>query len=332
MAESICAVTEASGAAIALAHGAGMVCVASTGTCAIEVGASIDLDRGLAAKCVLTGEVQHCRDSEHDPGVNREACRDLGVRSMVMMPLQRRRQPVAGVLSVFAERPAHFTARNLRFLEFMAGLVLEAAERGQGPAAAPEALPPGSGQADDRGLTLLGSARPSRRRFVWLALPLAALAAIGLLWPEVQSRLRPPASAPPSTAPVRASKPAVSVPTVSALPPAAPDGRALLTGIRYETAPGVTRVLLDIDRAVVYRAGRLDHPSRVYLDLADTRLALPGRSLAARDPLLDSVRVAQNQQDVARVVLDLKAPADYSITLQPTPPRLVIELRAPASR
>jgi putative methionine-R-sulfoxide reductase with GAF domain len=356
MAESVRAVTEASGVAIAVARGAEIVCVASIGTCAIEVGASIDLDRGLAAKCVRTGEAQSCSDSEHDPGVNREACRELGVRSMVMFPLRRRRQPVAGVLSVFSDRPAHFTLHNLRFLEFMAGLVLEAAERGQEPSAAPAVPatePPGAPVAEpipdsqeesSEELPLLEASAPRPRRWIaGVVLPLAALAVGALLWPEIQSRLRPPANPQAPAAEVRAPEPAapqasaqsqpasasaVTPLEVPAVPSAAPDGRALLTAMRYASAPGMTRVVLDLDRAVRYQSGRLDHPPRVFLDLADTHLALAGRSFPADDLLLSSIRVAQNQQEVARVVLDLKVPADYSVTQESSPPRLVIELHA----
>lgn len=347
MAESVRAVTEASGVAIALARGAEMVCVASTGNCAIEVGAGIDLDRGLTAKCVRTGEVQSCADSEKEPGVNREACRELGVRSMVMFPLRRRRQAVTGVLSVFAERPAHFTLRNLRFLEFMAGLVLEAAERGQEPYAAPSAPPaetlpspaaepaPACSHEDSlEGLTLLATRAPRSRRWIaWVILPLAALAVGVLLWPEIQIWLRPPVSAQPPAAEAQAPAPAQTpAEAPAAVPLAAPDGRAQLTAVGYASAPGMTRVVLELDRAVHYQAARLDHPPRLFLDLADTRLALSGRSFPADDPLLSSIRVAQNQHAVARVVLDLKLTADYSVTQEPNPPRLVIELRAPAAR
>ena len=348
MAESVRAVTEASGVAIAVARGAEIVCVASLGTCAIEVGASIDLDRGLAAKCVRTGEAQSCSDSENDPGVNREACRELGVRSMVMFPLRRRRQPVGGVLSVFSDRPSHFTLRNLRFLEFMAGLVLEAAEHGQEPSAAEPLWPAVAEPVRDRqedaseDLPLPEASAPRPRRwFAWVVLPLVALAVGTLLWPEIQSRLLPPVSPRPSAAEVRAPEPAApqaSQPAPAVTPvetpavPAAPDGRAQLTAVRYASAPGGTRVVLELDRAVRYQAGRLDHPPRLFLDLAETHLALAGRSFPADDPLLSAIRVAQNQQEVARVVLDLKASADYSVTLESNPPRLVIELRAPAAR
>ena len=367
MAESVRAITEASGVAIAVARGAEMVCVASAGKCAIEVGASIDLDRGLAGRCVRTGELQNCPDSENDARVNREACRELGVRSMVMVPLRRRRQMVAGVLSVFSDGPARFSPRNLRFLEFMAGLVLEAAERGQ-PEAFPPPVPPqqaaplrltvalatASAHSDGESreiLAVLGTRGPwSRQRIAGLALLLAVLALAALLWmgwPQMQNWLHPPASPPPAaetrapeTAPATApqvSPESQAAPEVAAAaspePPAvspAADGRARLTAVHYSSVPGGTRVVLELDRVVRYQASRLDNPSRLFLDLEDTHLALAGRSIPADDPLLRSIRVAQYRRDVARVVLDLEDSADYSATLQPDPPRLVIELRAPA--
>lgn len=369
MAESVRAITEASGVAIAVARGAEMVCVASAGTCAIEVGASIDLDRGLAGRCARTGEVQNCPDSENDARVNREACRELGVRSMVMMPLRRRRQVVAGVLSVFSHEPEHFSPRNLRFLEFMAGLVLEAVERSQPepfpPAVSPQPAAPlrltvalatastrSQGESQEE-LRPLGTwTRRSRLRVAGLALLLAAVALLWMGWPQIQSWLHPslntrqpaaearaPESTPPASAPQVLPKSqaapevaAAALPEPSAVPPAAAvDGRAQLTNLRYSSVSGTTRVVLELDRAVRYQAGRLDRPPRLYFDLQDAHVALAGRSFPAADPLLLSLRVSQNQRDVARVVLDLKVPADYSAVLQSDPPRLVIELRAPAT-
>lgn len=349
MAESTCALTQATGAAIAVARGAAMVCVASTGKCAIEVGACVELDRGLAGRCARTGEVQECPDAEHDDRVNQQACRELGVRSLVMVPVRRRRQAVVGVLSVLSDEPAHFSSRHLRFLEFMAGLVLEATEHGRQETSAAPTPPfaPPQAAAREAEPPAVARTRSSRLRIAGavslLALVVAAMAWLG--WPQIQSRLRPKPSPPPTAlptpeaaAPVLPQLPAESQaapavaaqPQAQALPLASPDGRAQLTAVSYSSVPGGTRVVLELDRAVEVHAGRLAAPPRLFFDLDNTHLALAGRSFPADDALLRSIRVAQYQQDVARVVLDLKAPADYSAALESAPPRLVIDLRAVA--
>jgi len=366
MAESVCAVTEASGAAIAVVRGADMMCVASSGRSAIEMGASIDLDRGLAGRCVRSGEVQDCPDAESDARVNQEACRELGVRSLVMVPLRRRRRPALGVLAVFSDQRAHFSPRHMRFLEFMAGLVLEAAELGQPGASFVPARPAPSPSTRPLRLTdVLQGARARERSAppagipeeeppprmprsrlgiagVALLLALVAATVVWTGWPQIQSRwranpspppagLRTPEPAAPAASPVPPESQAAPVAQAqpeAALPLALPAGRAQLTAVHYSTAPGGTRVTLELDRAVRYQARRLDNPARLVFDLENTHLALAGRSFPADDALLRSIRVAQFQRDVARVVLDLRAPAEYSATLEPAPPRLVIELRA----
>ena len=42
----------------------------------------------LSGLCVQTGDILRCEDSEIDPRVDREACRRVGLRSMVVTPLK----------------------------------------------------------------------------------------------------------------------------------------------------------------------------------------------------------------------------------------------------
>jgi PAS domain S-box-containing protein len=70
----------------------------------------------------LTGEIVRCDDSENDDRVDREACRRVGARSMVVVPLKRRAATV-GVLKVFSPQPKAFDEEDVRTLQLMAGLV-----------------------------------------------------------------------------------------------------------------------------------------------------------------------------------------------------------------
>ncbi len=73
----------------------------------------------------------------------------------------------------------------------------------------------------------------------------------------------------------------------------------------------------------------LSHPERIYLDLHDTRLvaSLFNKTIDVGDPLLQRVRVAQPTHGVTRVVLETTGASNFSVSLEPNPYRLVIEVR-----
>src|SRR5579863_6585157 len=79
--------TDATGAAIALTRDGEMVCRATTGTNAPDLGVKVEMDSGLSGACLRSGQIQDCADSETDQRVNAETCRQLGVRSMLIAPI-----------------------------------------------------------------------------------------------------------------------------------------------------------------------------------------------------------------------------------------------------
>jgi GAF domain-containing protein len=68
------------------------------------------------------GGVLKCDDSEIDPRVDREACRLIGVRSMIVVPLQHENDTV-GVLKVLSSKANAFTEQDVQTLQLIAGLV-----------------------------------------------------------------------------------------------------------------------------------------------------------------------------------------------------------------
>src|SRR6266852_7299887 len=82
-------ITGASGAAIALREGENMVCRASAGPSAPELGTHLQIDSGLSAESVRTQQILRCDDAANDPRVNRESCLTFGIASVVVMPLVR---------------------------------------------------------------------------------------------------------------------------------------------------------------------------------------------------------------------------------------------------
>src|SRR6266853_4062753 len=105
-------ITGASGAAIALRDGETMICCASAGPSAPELGAHLQIDTGLSAESVRTKKTLRCDDAANDPRVNRESCVTFGIASVVVMPLVRGEE-VYGVFELLSGKPSAFQERDL---------------------------------------------------------------------------------------------------------------------------------------------------------------------------------------------------------------------------
>ena len=123
-------ITGASGAAIALRQGETMVCCASPGASAPELGAHLQIDSGLSAESVRTRQILHCDDAENDPRVNRESCRAFGIASVVVMPLVRGEE-VYGVFELLSGRPRAFEERDFVALNRLAEMIQTAVEHAE---------------------------------------------------------------------------------------------------------------------------------------------------------------------------------------------------------
>jgi TonB family protein len=108
--------TAASGAVIALARGDKMVCRATLGDKAPSAGVCLNTRSGLSGVCVQTREMQLCDDTLADPRVNGIACRDLGMRSIVVLPVLDGGE-LWGVLEVFSSVPRAFSDFDLQALQ-----------------------------------------------------------------------------------------------------------------------------------------------------------------------------------------------------------------------
>jgi TonB family protein len=130
--EQACLTTGATGAAIVLLRDGEMVCRASNGVNAPELGAPLGSQSGLTAECIRTRTVQHCDDAQSDPRADAEASQRLGVRSVIILPLVRKGE-MAGVLEVFSPLPGAFGDRDERTLEGLAGRILQNLDRASEP-------------------------------------------------------------------------------------------------------------------------------------------------------------------------------------------------------
>ncbi|WP_176594040.1 ATP-binding protein [Sphingobium sp. EM0848] len=113
----------ATGAIVEMREGDDVVYRAVSGTSIRQIGLRLRLSGSLSGACVATGETQFCHDSETDPRVDRDACRRVGVRSMMLVPLPYHGE-IAGVLKVYSDQVAAFTRADLDVVRLMAGPIV----------------------------------------------------------------------------------------------------------------------------------------------------------------------------------------------------------------
>ncbi|HEY1270608.1 MAG TPA: TonB family protein [Terriglobales bacterium] len=237
----------ASGAAIALEREGEIVCRAAAGSTAPDLGIRISSESGLTAACLRERKPQVCSDTETDRRVDAEACRQLGVRSIVVVPLFSR-QGLVGVFEIFSPHANAFTEQNLKRLEELGTWVTKAmSSAGEKPAARPGPVlvavnihhaqdavaeptlhaEPAPAPADE------GNLDPQTRmlRLVVLALAILLCILLGYRWGWQRKQVNPPAASTPpqpisqpvqqaEVTPQNLQPPANSVPASARKPPA----------------------------------------------------------------------------------------------------------------
>lgn len=119
------ALTRAGAAVIELAEGSDMVYRAASGFAANQLGLRLNRDGSLSGLCVQLAKIMRCDDSESDFRVDRQACRKVGLRSMLVVPLQHLGTAV-GVLKVMSVQPHGFGDDDERVLHLMSDLIAAA--------------------------------------------------------------------------------------------------------------------------------------------------------------------------------------------------------------
>ena len=361
IAERALAISGASGVAIALVEGRDIVCRGTAGDTAPPLGLKLDLRSGITAICFKTGTVVRCDDSDKDSRVDREACRSLGVRSVVAVPL-RAQQTILGLIEAFEKEPFAFTDGDIRELSLLAELTVEALHSDD-----PRTVTTGKKQLDENaaGQTtslgdwtqLAGSTEvpalvsnaaltaidnvPDREPFstypstgagrTWVppakpwgvaTLAVVLLVSGGVWWRSHKARPAVAASAvlaPAAAAPVPAS---TQVAENTLLP--------RITGLRHWSNADTSTVVIDMQDEVPYEIHRLAAPERIYVDLHDSVLSqeLIGKNIDVQDALLNRIKIVATTPGVTRVELETKNSSNFSVSLEPNPYRMVLEIRS----
>jgi PAS domain S-box-containing protein len=110
--------TGASGAVIEGIEGEELVPIVHVGTKAPR----LTMNQSLSGLCVRTGELQRSDDTLTDPRIGHEFYKELGIRSLLTVPL-RDEQRILGVLKVVSPQPRAFSERDAKALRLLGGLM-----------------------------------------------------------------------------------------------------------------------------------------------------------------------------------------------------------------
>ncbi|HWR14014.1 MAG TPA: TonB family protein [Terriglobales bacterium] len=137
--EKVIEFTGSHGAAIALGTSDDMVCCASVGL-APEPGVKIDASSALTGECIRTAKTVRCDDTELDRRVDRDVCRDLNLRSSLIIPVMKGGD-VRGVLEAFSPNPRAYGEQHTSLLERLAEMTSELAFTNADKVAKPTIVP-----------------------------------------------------------------------------------------------------------------------------------------------------------------------------------------------
>ncbi|MCB0950290.1 MAG: GGDEF domain-containing protein [Mycobacterium sp.] len=126
--EQACEATGAPGAVVELAEADEMVYTVTAGSLVGTEGVRLPRVGSLTGEAVRLGKILISQDTETDPRVDRAACRRVGARSMVVVPLVDQDR-VEGVLKVVSDRPCAFSDNDVGLLEQLAQFIAKALQR-----------------------------------------------------------------------------------------------------------------------------------------------------------------------------------------------------------
>ena len=223
--ERVVELTHSNGGAIALGEGVEMVCRASSGL-APDVGVSIGTTSALTSECIRTGKIVRCDDTETDSRVDREICRELNLRSSLILPILFEAK-VKGVLEVFSPLPKAFNENHLALLQQLAEFTAQIVY-GPMPASAAQLESSAKAKAKPEH-TALSALLTATTKAAEVPIPKPAeTASVAKPAPQlvpsppkpVEKSEKPSASATPATTSGAAAKPALVPEPVSAKPQA----------------------------------------------------------------------------------------------------------------
>ncbi len=114
------------GACLEIRDNEELVYEAATGLAAGFVGLRVKIGASLSGMSMTSNAILRAHDTESDPRVDREACRRVGLRSMIVVPLQYDERTF-GVLKLMSARAGAFTSgadQTLRLMQEFLGVTI----------------------------------------------------------------------------------------------------------------------------------------------------------------------------------------------------------------
>ena len=120
--------TGGTGAVVEVVDRDELVYRAASGVAAKHVGLYLPIEGSLSGQVVMSRTVMRCDDSDTDPRVDREACRMIGLRSMIIAPLIEG-DIALGALKAFSDRANAFTDLDAYVIQLLAGMTSAALQQ-----------------------------------------------------------------------------------------------------------------------------------------------------------------------------------------------------------
>src|SRR3984893_7262102 len=120
--------TSATGAFIGLVRANKIVCQALSGSNTSEFVAYLNRDRRMVDSCLRPSSLQRCRDSEASEELDGRACRYLGARSVVLVPIPDETEEKLGIFGVLSPQVDAFSNANIAALQSLSRRIADARE------------------------------------------------------------------------------------------------------------------------------------------------------------------------------------------------------------
>jgi len=110
--------------------------------------------------------------------------------------------------------------------------------------------------------------------------------------------------------------------------------RPFLLEVRSYSHPDKTRVVIDLSEKTEFRADKLINPDRIFVDIMGSIVKLEDTSKQIKidDGVIKTVRTAQFNEEITRVVFDLYQEAKYELFSLIEPDRVVIDIFKPEGK
>ncbi|MCJ7790344.1 MAG: N-acetylmuramoyl-L-alanine amidase family protein, partial [Candidatus Atribacteria bacterium] len=110
--------------------------------------------------------------------------------------------------------------------------------------------------------------------------------------------------------------------------------RPYLLKVRSYSDSDKTRVVIDLSEKTEFKANKLTNPDKIFIDIIGSILKLEDtfKEIEINDGILKTVRTAQFNEEITRVVFDLYQEVKYNIFSLTDPDRVVIDIFRPEKK